>query len=78
MGREGSRGSVARQIAPIDPRMRRSGDESKALFEIRFTTPPIESPSMSGVGDFVTSMRSIESEPTVWNWNSRVAPAEPL
>ena len=57
--------------------MRRSGELSNALFVTRFTAPPIESPSISGVGDLVTSMRSIESALTVWNWNSRVEPAEP-
>ena len=54
-------------MAPIEPRMRRSGELSKALFVTKFTAPPIESPSKSGVGDLVTSMRSIESALTVWN-----------
>jgi hypothetical protein len=56
-----------RQIAPTELLMRRAGELSKALFETRFTAPPIESPSISGVGDLVTSIRSIESESTVWN-----------
>ena len=54
-----------RQIAPIDPLIRRSPELSNALLETRLTLPPMESPSMSGVGDLTTSMRSTESEPTV-------------
>lgn len=56
--------------------MRRSPELSNALFETKLTLPPMESPSMSGVGDLTTSIRSTESEPTVWNWNSRLEPAE--
>ncbi len=40
---------------------------SKPVFETMFTAPPIESPSMSGVGDFTTSRRSTVSALTVWN-----------
>ena len=36
--------------------MRRSPELSKALLLTMFTAPPIESASMSGVGDFVTSI----------------------
>ena len=66
-GRGSSRGSSTRQIAPTEPPMRRSAGPSKALLVTKFTTPPIASASMSGVGDLVTSTRSIESELTVVN-----------
>jgi hypothetical protein len=56
--------------------MRRSGELSKALLVTRFTAPPIESPSMSGVGDFTTSIRSMASALVCSNWYSRVDPAE--
>jgi hypothetical protein len=51
--------------------IRRPAFESKALFVTRFTLPPIESASMSGVAAFVTSIVSMLPSDACSNSNAR-------